>query len=892
MKPERWQRIEALYDAAAEMSPEERSRFVAEQCADDDDLRREMLAAFRNESSGLTSVVEQAAAAVAEKNQNATGRRMGPYHILRPLGRGGMGAVYLATRDDDQYRKEVAIKTLKFEAEDSFALTRFRHERQILAQLEHPNIARLLDGGANAEGTPYIVMEYVAGIPITEYCQQHQLPIEHRLRLFRQVCEAVQYAHQNLIVHRDIKPANILVTTGGVPKLLDFGIAKLLVPDGDTGAEAQTATATGLRLMTPDYASPEQVRGEAITTATDIYSLGAVLYQLLAGERPHALQNYDAVEIARIVCETDVKPPSALGNRRLRGDLDTIVLKAMQNEPARRYSSVEQLSEDIRRHLDGLPVAARPDTAIYRTVKFVRRNRLGVAAVTAVIVALGVGLTVALHEAHVAERRFAQVRELANTFLFQFYDQVTPLPGSTAVRASIVDTARKYLDGLTGEAGNDKGLILELAQAYQRLGTVQSNAIGANLGQMEEARRSFQRSLDLYARVPVTPGSPPNLRRNYATALLSLLSLEYNAYHEDIAEKLGRQALDLLADLHPEPATLKLRAIAQRALADVRLRQGHAADAVASMQSALRTLVDLRSSGYSDPSLTSQIDLTELYLGHARALTGDLDGALNDYMALLRRSAPCDDQVPPGPACRTLGGRLEWTADVYAAPDRPSLHESAKAVELLRQSIHIQERIAALDKADNGARFALANLYGKLGDATWKENPQKALALYDRALALARASVSKEQFDQVWDSYLTSSSRPLIQLGRTAEARKNLAEELQRSKTDEHSLYQDRLGEVTVRAIWPDLLIAEGKRAEAREALEDLVRDTEALRAGHPEDLTVIYLLSLQYRNLASMTGGQERRQALLSSAAAWHSWPATSYTRREEQKDLAAASR
>jgi len=891
MNAERFRRLEELYDAAVAMEPGERTRFMDESCAGDEDLRRELQAAFHNAGSGLTGLVAQAAAAATEAEDHWTGHRMGAYRIVRPLGRGGMGAVHLAVRDDDQFQKEVAIKTLKFELEGSSERSRFRHERQILAHLEHPHIARLLDGGTNEQGTPYIVLEYVDGVEITAWCEQRQLPTEQRLRLFRQVCEAVQYAHQHLVVHRDIKPGNILVTPEGVPKLLDFGIAKLLDASPITGPQP-TATATGVRLMTPDYASPEQVRGEAVSTATDVYSLGAVLYQLLTGKRPHALQNYDAVEIARVVCQTEIRPPSTLGNRRLRGDLDNIVLKAMQKDPARRYASAEQLSEDIRRHLEGLPVAARPDTATYRAVKFVRRHRLGVIAAAAVVAALAVGLGTSLHEARIAERRFAQVRELANTFLFQFYDQVTPLQGSTAVRASIVETARKYLDGLANDAGNDQGLILELAQAYERLGGVQFNSLGANLGQWEGARQSYHRALDLYARLPVTRQAPPDLRRKYANALLRLVSLEFNANHEDVAERSARQALSLLEDQNPDAATRRLRAICERAFADVRRKEGHAAEAVPLMESSLRTLLESRSPGNADPNLTRQIDLTQMYLAKARALTGDLDGALNDYTALLQRSAPCDEQGPPGPACGALWARLEWTADLYAGLDQPNLNEPAKAAALLQQSIHIEERIAALDKNDRGARFDLANCYGKLGDAVWKTDPKRALRLYDQALSIAKALASKEQLDRLRDSYLMSISRPLIQLGRTAEARKALTEELQRSETDDHSLYPDRLGEVAVRAILPDLLIAEGKRAEARQALAELIRDTEALRASHREDLTPTFYLSQQCRSLASMTVGQERREALLRSAAAWHSWPATSYTRRQEQQDLVEANR
>jgi tetratricopeptide (TPR) repeat protein len=547
--------MEALYDEAAALDTAERKRFIEEHCAGDEELRREMMAAFAGSGIGLTTVVAGAAAGATDREDTWTGRRVGPYRIVRPLGRGGMGAVYLAVRDDDEFHKEVAIKTLKFELEGGPAVARFRHERQILAHLEHPNIARLLDGGTAEQGTPYIVLEYVAGVPLGDWCEQQQLSIEQRLRLFRQVCDAVQYAHQHLVVHRDIKPGNILVTADGVPKLLDFGIAKLLDTNPDTGAPALTKTVTGALLMTPDYASPEQVRGEAVSTATDVYSLGTVLYELLTGQRPYSVQNHNAVEMARAICEGEVWPPSTLGNRRLRGELDLIVLKAMQKDPVRRYASVVEFSEDIHRHLEGLPIAARPDTAVYRVTKFVRRHWTGVAAAVAVVVALAVGLAVSLYEARIAQRRFAQVRELANTFLFQFYDQVTPLAGSVEVRKSIVDTARKYLDGLSQEAGSDKDLILELAQAYQRLGEVQGRTGTASLGQVEEARRNYQRAMDLYGRLRVNAGSPAELRRKMAEALWARGRLEYNASHEDAAEPVTRRMLDLLKDATPHRMT-------------------------------------------------------------------------------------------------------------------------------------------------------------------------------------------------------------------------------------------------------------------------------------------------------------------------------------------------
>jgi serine/threonine protein kinase len=265
------------------------------------------------------------------------GRRVGPYRIQKLLGRGGMGAVFLAARDDE-FRKSVAIKILRLDPDDPAVLARFRTERQILAALDHPNIAALYDGGSTEEGLPYIVMEYVAAQPIDAYCEAKDLSIASRLRLFRVVCGAVQYAHQKLIVHRDLKPGNILVTREGAPKLLDFGIAKLLLGP-ELAGNAAVETRTGFLVMTPDYASPEQIRGEPVSTGTDIYSLGAVLYELLTGKRPHALTRYDPIEIQREICDTDPKAPSTVGGPLLRGDLDNIVLKALHRDPARRYAS-------------------------------------------------------------------------------------------------------------------------------------------------------------------------------------------------------------------------------------------------------------------------------------------------------------------------------------------------------------------------------------------------------------------------------------------------------------------------------------------------------------------------------------------------------------------------
>jgi tetratricopeptide (TPR) repeat protein len=407
--------MQALEDSF-DLDGEQLAAYLAEIGRDDPALRAEvesLIAADRGMDDFLNAPVFRWAneRREAESNEEAMiGRWVGPYRIVRELGRGGMGAVYLAERADGQFEKQVAIKLLKRGMESDEMLRRFGAERQILAALDHPNIARLLDGGTTEDGRPYLVMEYVAGAPIDEHCRERELDTTARLRLFQRVCEAVAYAHRHLIVHRDLKPRNILITTDGateLPKLLDFGIAKLLEP----GMAGTDATATGCRPMTPAYASPEQARGASVTTASDVYSLGVVLYELLTAERPYQLDGCSSDEAARVICEQEPKRPSLQAQsgeprHRLSSELDDIVLMALRKEPERRYGSVRELSEDIERHLDGLPVKALPDTFGYRAGKFVRRNRVVVAAAVIVVMTLLVSILALARAARIAQAAF------------------------------------------------------------------------------------------------------------------------------------------------------------------------------------------------------------------------------------------------------------------------------------------------------------------------------------------------------------------------------------------------------------------------------------------------------------------------------------------------------
>ena len=422
--PENWDQVKELFTLALERDPDQRSEFLRQACADDESLRSEvesLLSSF----DGAATFLEDCPAAdlLSAQSLGMAGKRIGAYRILREIGQGGMAVVYLAERADDQYRKRVAIKMLKPGTGRDEILRRFRIERQALAALDHPGIVRLLDGGSTEEGLPYLIMEYVEGIRIDEYCNIHKLPISERLQLFRAVCTAVQYAHENLVVHRDLKPSNILIAKEGVVRLLDFGIAKVLNPQWRPDT---TLTRTDWRPMTPEYASPEQVRGAAVTKATDIYSLGVLLYELLTGHRPHRVRRDSALEIERRDYNREPEKPSAAVSRTdeeeprdgstrtvitpqlvaevramrpeeltrcLRGDLDTIVMKAMRTEPEHRYASAEEFSKDIERHLAGLPIKARKPTLFYRGGKFVHRHAESLAtAVLILAVTAGLGV--------------------------------------------------------------------------------------------------------------------------------------------------------------------------------------------------------------------------------------------------------------------------------------------------------------------------------------------------------------------------------------------------------------------------------------------------------------------------------------------------------------------
>jgi eukaryotic-like serine/threonine-protein kinase len=698
-----------IVDKALEISQDERPAYLDRVCQDSS-LRQyveSLLGSYQQADDFLREPALITHASVLEPGavDSWLGRRLGPYQLIEEIGQGGMGAVYRAVRADDQYQKQVAIKLVRTGFETRFAQARFRSERQILATLEHPNIARLLDGGTADDGSPYFVMELVEGIPIHQYCDAHKLSITERLRLFRMVCSAIQYAHQSLVVHRDLKPANILVTSEGVPKLLDFGIAKIL--DANAFAGEVEPTIDFLRMLTPEYASPEQVRGEAISTATDVYSLGVVLYLLLTGHRPYKVDGLSTEAMRQAVCETKPARPSvAVGrsvsanrpngssevthtpervssardakpeklSRALAGDLDNIVLKSLHKEPQRRYSSVEQLSEDIRRYMEGLPVGARPDTLLYRVGKFVKRNRVPVGAAALLLLSLCGGLAATLWEAHIArverakaERRFNDVREVANSLMFEIHDSIKDLPGSTPARKLLVDRSLRYLDNLSREASGDASLQRELATAYEKVGDVQGSPYLANLGDTAGALASYRK----------------------AALILETLS---RSDRENVSLQ-----LDQYSNFIATAACLHAR--------------HHFPEALASLRKALQISESLLSKPI-DASTQDRAADAYYALGWMLRSKGDLPGALQSF----RRAAAIRASAQPvnGPQSTSLRTHLarDYSGMAMVLASQSQL---GAAIDALRQATKLLGDLSAEDPTNAAIRGFLADSYQFLG---------------------------------------------------------------------------------------------------------------------------------------------------------------------------------
>jgi tetratricopeptide (TPR) repeat protein len=675
-----WDRIEQIFDEAVELPPAERPAFLEEACQGDPILRAEVESLLNAESAGARVIPEAVSRLSNAIVGDGEADRLGPYRLDRKIGEGGMGAVYLAHRDDDEYRQEVAVKVVR--ARGQFALSRFRHERQILAALEHPNIARLIDGGTTPAGMPYFVMEYIpGGLSVTQFAEQNHLSQLAKLRLFLKVCAAVQHAHQRLVIHRDIKPANILVTADGEPKLLDFGIAKLLDPERAKGTVLETLT--GMNLLTPDYASAEQVRGGPITTSTDVYSLGLVLFELLTGERAQKLTTYSAEEVVRVVCETEPPKPN------LGSDLDNILGMALRKEPARRYSTVEQFAEDIQRFLDDRPVLARPDTLSYRVAKFTRRNRWSVALAALLLVALTGGIAATAWQARVASRRFQQVRALANKFVFEVDDELYRIAGTMKARQMLVTTSLQYLDALGAEAAGDRDLSIEIARAYVKVGDVLGGHNGSNLGKTAEAVESWNKAVAIYDKLGT---ANRDIQGPLALALMRRgnVARVTHKYPEGVADLQKAVAL-----FNAGGGISKDRAYAHCYYGDLLLQLSGPDAALPEMR---RCGEVLRAAGESDSDALNRS-------GNALAEAGRLEEAAKDLERALQAIQKKIEADPHnGRSRREASVAMLNLSGLHAYEGHPSLGDFATALRYMRRSMEIAAELAAQDPNNKEAQ--------------------------------------------------------------------------------------------------------------------------------------------------------------------------------------------
>jgi eukaryotic-like serine/threonine-protein kinase len=741
----RWSRVTDLVGAALDRPPHERTAWLVSACAGDDALYLEatsLLAAdAAAEADGFLHLValdrdgaaESVAAAARESVGLPSGQRIGPYEIVRELGHGGMGVVYLAARVDQVFDQLVAVKILPRLSTD-WAHRRFDEERRILAALGHPNIARLLDGGTTTDGLSYFVMEYVDGVPLDAYCDAHRLNLLERVVLTRQVLSAVGYAHRRLVIHRDIKCRNVLVTSDGIPKLLDFGIARLL------GADGQTLAAQ--RAFTLENASPEQIRGEPMAVTSDVYALGVLMYHLLTGQRPCGHTSTSDTTLMRAICDEPPTRPSAAARSGtgfvVSQELEWILLKALRKEPERRYESVEEFDADLGRWLTGRPVLAAPDSRTYRIRKFVTRHRAVVAASVLLAASLVAGMTATLWQARRADRRFNDVRRLANTFIFDVHDAVATLPGSTAARKLLVSTALTYLDSLSAEAAGDPSLLRELATSYDKLADVLGRPNSPNLGDLPGALAAYRTAQAARDRVLAAGAADADLRWDRVATSSKMARVMHHIGQLDAALAEASAATALAVELagRDTAAEAKLQLAASYTTEGFLLG---AASASAESIDRLRRAVALLEPLQAEPGDRFKLQLAQSYsdLGQvlcagapSPGLTPDPKGCVD----MIQRSNAIEEPIARANPSDLRLQRAAFAGAVQLGEGLAALGETSAAIEYFRRACTAGERLAAIDVADRLAQSDFAIACERLGTAlATTGGGVEAMALLQRA---------------------------------------------------------------------------------------------------------------------------------------------------------------
>ncbi len=759
MTPDKFQELRRRFDELVELAPEQRAHALDRISRTDAGLASE-LRRMLQEHDRETAVLDRPAMESLAPRAPATPEgeplspQLGPYRIQREIGHGGMGVVYEAVREDGRFRKRVAIKILRRTGSPGHFLARFEQERRILARLEHPHIATIFDGGETREGDPYFVMEYVDGIPITRYAEQHGLTIAQRLDLFLQVCDAVQYAHRNLTVHRDLKANNILVTEAGAVKLLDFGIAKLLETNATESGEATEA------LLTPAYSSPEQIRREPASTSGDVFQLGILLYEMLTGVHPFESGGRLPHEVMRAICESDPPAPSAVARqngREIRGELDAIVMTALRKQPSWRYPSVEQLADDIGRYRRGWPVQAKGNGPAYRLRKFMRRQWLPLASTAAVMILLVAGLLITRHQAQVADlarrqaeqerevadgqtrlavqarqsaneqrlvaeartreaeserlreqERYREVRALASSMLFDLYDGVRDLAGSSTARRLIVAKAQHQLELLNTDGGQDIALQRDLAASYERMGELRIDPRDPNKAGAKASVESYRTALHLRKRIAARGDASPADRRDLALSLTKLADGEFFAGDPKQAlvdyQDARKRAQALSNNRSADPSMARALGIADERLCVALLTGGNNAGALDACREGIATLTPLARSLADDVEVQRHLATTEASYANALRLSGKPQDAAVQAKAGLESFHTLQTLAPSNAEYR----RLASSAETILAGSLAASGDIRGSLDAFDRAIRSMEIAIEIDPSDLGSPLRLA----------------------------------------------------------------------------------------------------------------------------------------------------------------------------------------
>src|SRR5579863_9577856 len=792
LSPERWQIISPYLDQALAMTDDSQAAWLSSLRQQNPELAAE-LAALLDEHRMLAQegFLEKGSPGWSSA-PGLAGQTIGPYTLISQIGQGGMGSVWLARRRDGRFERRVAVKFVNLALAGKGGEERFKREGSFLGRLAHEHIAELVDAGVSAAGQAYLVLEYVQGDPIDQYCDQHKLDLDARVRLFLDVLAAVAHAHANLIVHRDIKPSNVLVTTGGEVKLLDFGIAKLLEGEGRTGAATMLTHEAGSAL-TPQYAAPEQLTGRPVTTATDVYALGVLLYVLLSGQHPVGSGPLSPAELVQAVLDTEQPRASdattandsqLIAERRgttldklrreLRGDLDTIVGKALKKNPQERYASVTGFAGDLQRYLKQEPISARPDTLAYRAAKFLRRNRtvvtLTAAALALVIGSLSAGLYVANRERKLAERRFVQVRQLANKFI-ELDNDIRGLPGSTKVRMQMVSDSLQYLTSLSSDIHGDKDLALEIAYAYVRVAHAQGDPTSPNLGQFAEAKESLSQASKFVD--AILADDPKNRRALFVATTIAHDRMvladsegrreESLAYANDAASLIER----FLSLGNAVPLDIYSMVYFYQNVADVTMRCRHLDDAIRYLRRALEISRPVERARTAEGSIYG-------VLADTLRQAGDLEGALKTGNHAVELE---EQQAADGHAALlvNLGIALTVKGAILGRADaEPSLGRSDEALAAFQRAVDISEELAKKDSVDFLSRHTEAGFALEEGNVLRHRDSSKALAVYDQAIARIREAKANSSTQHDEAELLAASSYPVRWIGNKAEAHRRI----------------------------------------------------------------------------------------------------------------------